>query len=102
MLLELTHIRIQLTKKEGTIMKCVIRLLKMFIVIVLFYSIFPQMVYAYLDPGTGSYIFQLLIASLVGGLFAVKVFWKDIKNFIKKIFSKGRNSNGSKNEKHIG
>lgn len=28
--------------------------------------------HAYIDPGTGSYVFQLVIASLVGGLFFVK------------------------------
>jgi len=46
-------------------------------------------VYAYLDPGTGSYFLQLAIAALLGGLYAVKLFWKKIKAFFKNIFSRG-------------
>ena len=44
--------------------------------------------FAYLDPGTGSYILQLLIASMVGVLFSVKIFWTRIKEFVKGIFGK--------------
>ena len=56
--------------------------------LVLSYMIFPCKGYAYLDPGTGSYFLQLLIASVLGGLYAIKVFWKNIKTFFKNIFSK--------------
>jgi len=59
-------------------------------VISLFYLISPQKLYAYLDPGTGSFIFQLIIAALLGGLFAIKIFWKRIKTFLKNLFSKGK------------
>lgn len=52
--------------------------------------IFPKDAYAYLDPGTGSYILQLLIAALLGGLFAVKLYWKRIKIFFKNLFSRGK------------
>ncbi len=34
---------------------------------------------AYLDPGTGSYAVQLLLAGLFGGLFALKQSWADLK-----------------------
>jgi len=37
---------------------------------------------AYIDPGTGSYIFQLLIAGLLGAAFTAKVFWKRIGAFL--------------------
>jgi len=47
----------------------------------------PRAAYAYLDPGTGSYIFQLLIAGLLGGLLAVKIFWSSIKKFLINLFS---------------
>jgi hypothetical protein len=57
---------------------------------VLLSTIFPNNVYAYLDPGTGSYVLQLAIAALLGGLYAVKVFWKRITNFFKNIFTKGK------------
>jgi hypothetical protein len=40
--------------------------------------------HAYLDPGAGSYIFQILLASLVGVLFMLKVFWGRIMVFFGK------------------
>lgn len=43
--------------------------------------------YAYLDPGTGSYIFQIIIATVIGGFFAIKLFWQKIISFFKKLFS---------------
>ena len=48
-------------------------------------------VYAYLDPGTGSYIIQLLIAGVAAVLFSIKIFWFKIKYFFGKIFHKGNN-----------
>jgi hypothetical protein len=41
---------------------------------------------AYLDPGTGSFLLQLLLATALGGLFMVKTFWKRIKNFFQRLF----------------
>ncbi len=38
--------------------------------------------YAYIDPGTGSYLLQILIASVVSGLFFVKLWWAKIKAFV--------------------
>jgi len=43
---------------------------------------------AYLDPGSGSYLIQLLIAALLGGGFAIKAFWKQISAFFRKLFGK--------------
>ncbi len=54
----------------------------------LFCFIFPQIAYAYLDPGTGSYILQLFIGVLFGLLFTIKMFWGKIKIFFKSIFSR--------------
>ena len=34
---------------------------------------------AYLDPGSGSFLVQLLIAGVVGAGFLIKVYWKKIK-----------------------
>jgi hypothetical protein len=41
--------------------------------------------YAYIDPGTGSFIIQLILGFLFGGLFAVKLFWSSIKRFFRKL-----------------
>lgn len=54
----------------------------------LFYLMFPQKAYAYLDPGTGSYILQLILGVLLGAFFAVKIFWKNIKASFSNLFSK--------------
>lgn len=43
----------------------------------------------YLDPGSGSYIFQLILAALVGGLFLIKVYWRRIRTFFAQHFSRG-------------
>lgn len=43
--------------------------------------------HAYLDPGTGSYIVQLLIGGLLGGLFAIGLFWRRSLAFIKRLFT---------------
>ncbi|OGI27844.1 MAG: hypothetical protein A2287_00775 [Candidatus Melainabacteria bacterium RIFOXYA12_FULL_32_12] len=48
----------------------------------------PQKAYAYLDPGTGSYVFQVVIASLMGILFSIKMFWGNIKLFFVNLVSK--------------
>jgi hypothetical protein len=39
---------------------------------------------AYLDPGSGSILLQLLIAAALGAAFAVKVYWKKIKGVFGK------------------
>jgi hypothetical protein len=36
---------------------------------------------AYIDPGSGSYILQLLIATFFGALFALKMYWKKMKSY---------------------
>ena len=45
---------------------------------------------AYIDPGTGSLIIQIVLAVLVGAGFAVKIFWTKIKTFFSKVFAKKR------------
>ena len=52
---------------------------------------FAQEAYAYLDPGSGSYMLQLIIGGLLGGLFAVKMYWGKIRTFIKGLFYKTKN-----------
>ena len=36
----------------------------------------------YLDPGSGSYLLQLLIAALVGSAFMLRTYWSRIKGFL--------------------
>jgi len=53
-----------------------------------------QNIHAYIDPGTGSLIIQLLIASFVGALFLIKIYWGKVKAFFNNLFSKARKGNG--------
>jgi hypothetical protein len=52
------------------------------------FFVFPGTAFAYLDPGTGSYILQLLIGFLFGALFMMKIFWNKIKGFFSHLFSR--------------
>lgn len=38
----------------------------------------------YLDPGSGSIIFQLIIAGLVGAGFIIRAYWKKITGVFRK------------------
>ncbi len=43
---------------------------------------------AYLDPGSGSYLLQLLLAALFGGLFALRMSWTRVSRFFKKLIGR--------------
>jgi hypothetical protein len=40
--------------------------------------------HAYIDPGSGSLFLQILVASLVGGWFGIKMYWSKIVAFFRK------------------
>ncbi len=65
-----------------------IRLTEVTLLVLLFLFVSTRQAHAYLDPGSGSYIIQLLIAGLVGGLFGIKTFWFQIKTFFTNILSR--------------
>lgn len=50
----------------------------------------PVRAFAYLDPGTGSYVLQVVIAGAVSGAFVIKIFWKTLKEKISQIFAKDK------------
>lgn len=45
--------------------------------------------YAYIDPGSGSFIFQVLIGALLGVSVAIKAFWGRITAFFSRRSSRG-------------
>ena len=53
---------------------------------VLFFLAVQPKAYAYLDPGTGSFFTQMLLAALVGASFFLKNFWKTIRDFVSRFF----------------
>lgn len=58
--------------------------------LVVLFFLFTPGIFAYIDPGTGSYLVQILIAALVSVSLGVKIFWKNIKSFFKKVISKDK------------
>ncbi len=54
--------------------------------ILLLLSIFllPEYIYAYLDPGTGSYLIQVILAGVLGIGIGIKLFWGRIKQLFAK------------------
>ena len=48
----------------------------------LFASVPSLTVWGYLDPGTGSYALQLILAGVFGGMFAVKQSWHQLRGWM--------------------
>lgn len=61
--------------------------IRVLLLIAVFQLVISQNAFAYLDPGTGSFIFQVLVAAVVGGLFTLKMFWKKIRIFFRNHLS---------------
>jgi hypothetical protein len=56
---------------------------------------------AYIDPGTGSYLFQLLAAGLLSSLFFMKTIIRSVKKVFKNIFfSKEEENNIIENDRN--
>jgi len=53
-------------------------------------SAVPGTAYAYLDPGTGSFMIQMLVAGFLGAVLYVKVAWQSIKYFFRNLFSSNK------------
>lgn len=59
---------------------------KKIIVLTAMFFVLTSSVYGYIDPGTGSYLVQVLIAAFVGASLGIKVYWKKISTLLKKWF----------------
>lgn len=44
--------------------------------------------FAYIDLGTGSYIFQVAAALFIGFLFTLKIYWQNFLSFLKRFFKR--------------
>lgn len=54
----------------------------------LYFFLYCTNSYAYLDPGTGSIILQIIAGALAGAFATVNLWWSKIKNVFKKYFKK--------------
>lgn len=50
---------------------------------------------AYLDPGSGSFVIQLIIGTIVGAFVVLKVYWNRIRNFFASTSSDDADNAGS-------
>ena len=50
--------------------------------------IFAAPAYAYIDPGTGSLVIQMVIAGVAIAAFYLKRYWTKVKAFITRYFVK--------------
>lgn len=48
-----------------------------------YWLLIPLPTYAYIDPGTGSYMLQVVIAGLLGALVSLRIYWARIKAYFK-------------------
>lgn len=46
----------------------------------------PHLSFAYIDPGTGSFIVQAVLGVIFGASLALRIFWRKIWIFFKKVF----------------
>lgn len=69
---------------------------KLFLVvfIAICFLIFPRQTEAYLDPGTASFVAQILIAGILALTLSVKTFWQKIKEIIFHFFEFFHRDNG--------
>ncbi len=64
------------------------RLVELCFFILFLQLVLPSSAHAYLDPGSGSLILQMLIAFIVGSIFMVKLYWGRIRTFFANMSSK--------------
>ncbi|MGI9285418.1 MAG: hypothetical protein ACR2P1_08510 [Pseudomonadales bacterium] len=57
-------------------------------VVLLVSGTFSVQAYAYLDPGTGSFVLQMLVAGLLGAMLYIKMAWANVKMFFNRLLSK--------------
>lgn len=58
----------------------------------------PSSASAYLDPGTGSFIIHVIVGGIIGVSYAVRVFWRNIKNAAYYVIGGHRKENKENDE----
>lgn len=59
------------------------KLVKSTIISIFLLTMLPLPAYAYIDPSTGSYVLQIILAGLLAVPFAIKKYWNKIKHIFK-------------------
>ncbi len=66
--------------------------LRMFFWLLAIFMLLPFPAYAYIDPGTGSMILQVLAAALLAGMVFVQGIRTRLVAFLRKVFGKSESS----------
>jgi hypothetical protein len=56
----------------------------------MFWLIAAPSAHAYIDPGSSSFIVQMLIGAAAGAALAVATFWRRILGFFSRVFGKNK------------
>ena len=75
---------------SGRMMRC-----SLFVAFGVFLLVRPA--YGYIDPGTGSYVLQTLLAILFALAYTLKIYWHHVAGFFRHTLS--RNHRDEKSEK---
>jgi len=60
------------------------KLVKSTIISIFLLAMLPLPAFAYIDPGTGSYVLQIILAGILAVPFVLKRYWVKIRNIFKK------------------
>jgi len=52
----------------------------------------PGLAHAYIDPGTGSYLVQIIVGAVLGAALAIKLAWSRLVVLFGRVFSGGKKS----------
>jgi len=65
-------------------------------------NVFPEILgkgRMYLDPGSGSYLISILIATIAGVFIYLATYWRKVKAFFARLFGKKQNTQAPKKSK---
>lgn len=71
-------------------------MLKIIFIIFSSFFIFSANAYAYLDPGSGASIIQIILGMFAAAASAVAFYWTKLKNYISRIFKKNNDKSEEK------
>ena len=60
----------------------------------------PGVTHSYIDPGTGSIVLQAVIGAFAAVLVAIGMFWKQIKAFLGRLFSRFKHHEPPEDQQH--
>ena len=58
----------------------------------------PSRAEAYIDPGSGSFLIQMLLAGLLAAGMTLKLYWRKLKTFFSRTFTSKKDSSSSTDE----